>query len=181
MKRRILITRTASTVILVGLLITGFVYFLQRPDPKTSNASTGNVHLTDYTDNDSAQSTVVISGKIGDFGRAERSSARSKSIMTLYLSHGTFQLDVTNLSKHFTAAVGKVAFNQETCSGNLSVTSPVPIVAGSGTATYAGIKGSFDLTMSLDEVVPQQQHCSASSKMVSQVIVSSGWGNISFK
>jgi hypothetical protein len=120
----------------------------------------------------------VLSGAIGDFGKATRSN-NPGAVMTLNLTHGTIQLDISNLAKQFTTAVGAAAFNQATCSGNVSVASPVPIIANSGTGAYKGVSGSFSLTMSLDEIVPKQQNCSGSSRMLGQVIVSSGWGKVS--
>ena len=175
MKRKKLAVLVISTVIAAVILGLGVHWW--RPGSSTHTAKT-NVHLTDYTDNDGALSTVVLSGAIGDFGRATRAIG-PESVMTLHLSRGTLQLNITDLAKRFTAAVGKAAFNQTTCSGNVSITSSVPIIANSGTGTYKGARGNFTLTMSLDEVVPRQPNCSANSKMLEQIIVSSGWGQVS--
>jgi hypothetical protein len=180
MKQKVSITLAISTAVAaVVVVVVAGAYFLQRPASKT-DASTTNVHLTNYTDNDGVASTVVLSGAVGDFGQAVRSSSNDKqSILTLRLSHGTFQLNITDLTKRFAAAVCKAAFNQATCSGNVSITSSAPVVTHSGTGAYKGISGSFSLTMTLDEVVPKQPNCSADSQLLNQIIVSSGWGNVS--
>lgn len=180
MKRKIPVVLIVSVAIITIIVAAGIYFWLRSTSMMRTkmNSSNSNVHLTNYTDNDGTQSTVVLSGAIGDFGQAVRSNDR-QSIMTLHLSHGTFQLDITNLAKHFTTATGKAAFNQTTCSGNVSVDDPAPIITGSGTGAYSGISGNFSLSMNLDEVVPTQQGCSANSKMLSQAIVTSGWGNVS--
>jgi len=169
----------AAFVLLIIVIAAG-VHFWPQPASKnsTANKPAANVHLTNYTNNDGPDSTVVLSGVIGDFGQATRSTGQ-QSIMTLHLSHGTFQLDITNLAKHFSTLVGQATFNQLTCSGNVSAADSVPIVAGSGTGTYKDIKGNFSLSMDLDEVVPMQTGCSGNSPLLNQAIITSGWGNVS--
>jgi hypothetical protein len=65
-----------------------------------------------------------------------------------------------------------------TCSGSISVTAPVPIVAGSGTGSYRGISGSFIVTGTIDEV-DVKPVCDGTSKFLSQVIVLAGSGTVS--
>jgi hypothetical protein len=143
------------------------------------------VHLTDYTNNDGTQSTIILSGAVGDFGKAVSTYANGKSDpqhnadLTLDLAHGSFRLAIASLTKQFTAAISKLQFNQSTCSGSTSVTGSVPIVSGSGTGAYQRISGNFKLTATLDEVVPKQPNCNADGTMLEQAIVITGWGTVS--
>ncbi|HSX28374.1 MAG TPA: hypothetical protein VLF60_02895 [Candidatus Saccharimonadales bacterium] len=178
MKQKIVIACGIGIVVIAAVV---GAYWLGHSQAKTSTppgTTASNVHLIDYTDNDGAESTVALSGAIGDFGNAIRSDDHG-AVMTLNLSHGTFQLDITDLAKRFTTVVGTTAFNRATCSGNVSVAGPASIVANSGTGAYKGVSGSFLLTMNLDETVTKQQNCDAHSKMLGQIIVSSGWGKVS--
>lgn len=147
-------------------------------------APTGNVHLTDYTDNDGPTATVILSGAVGDYGKA-RSVNPDGSVnadhtgqLDLALSHGSFRLDIAGLDKKFVAEVTKVAVNTRTCSATTSVTGPVPVVSGSGTGSYQGIHGSFTLTLTLDEVY-QPAGCGEDTPYLAQFIVITGPGTVS--
>ena len=142
-----------------------------------------NVHLTAYTDNDGPISTVILSGAVGDYGKAQTVnpdgsvSAEHNSQLNVTLSHGSFRLDIADLDKKFVAAMADLPTDTTTCSGNASVNSPVPVVAGSGTGSYQGIRGTFRLTATLDEVY-RPAGCSATSPYLAQVIVIAGSGTV---
>jgi hypothetical protein len=143
--------------------------------------STTNVHLTAYTDNDGPISTVILSGAVGDYGKAQSVNpdgsvnAEHNSQLNLALSHGSFRLSITDLDKEFVAALANLRTDTTTCSGNASVNSPVQVVAGSGTGSYQGIRGTFMLTVTLDEVY-RQAGCSETSPYLAQAIVIAGSG-----
>jgi hypothetical protein len=153
----------------------------------TSSATTNNrqsVHLTAYSDNDGPTSRVVITGAIGDYGEAVSVNQdgsvnpEHNSELGLRLSHGTFTLNVAELETMFVDAVRALPPNAVGCSGTASATDAVPVVAGSGTAKYKGITGTFDLTITLDEVyVPSS--CAPTSAFLAQAIVLTGSGSIS--
>jgi hypothetical protein len=52
-------------------------------------------------------------------------------------------------------------------------------VVGSGTGSYQGIGGTFNLTLTLDEIDPPTA-CSATGAYVAQFIVMTGSGVVSF-
>jgi hypothetical protein len=126
--------------------------------PATTLTAGGTVHLTDYTDNDGPTSTVILAGVIGDYGKAQSVNpdgsvnAAHKGQLNLMLTHGSFRLNIADLDKKFVAILGNLAVNTTTCSGTASVSGTVPVVADSGTGSYKGISGTFNLTITLDEV-----------------------------
>ncbi|GAA5190159.1 hypothetical protein GCM10023322_44660 [Rugosimonospora acidiphila] len=95
------------------------------------------------------------------------------------LAHGTFRLDIAGLDKEFVATLADLRINTTTCSGTTSVSGAVPVVAGSGTGAYRGIRGSFHLTITLDEVY-RPGACSEQSAYLSQTIVTTGSGRVAF-
>ena len=151
----------------------------------TSNAAGGAVHLTDYTDNDGPTSTVFLSGAVGDYGTAQAVNPDGsvdpdhRHQLNLTLTHGSFRLDIADLAAKFTTRMASFAVNTTTCSGTASVSAATPVVAGSGTGSYAGISGTFDLTITLDEV-DKPTACSVNSAYLAQLIVITGSGDVTF-
>lgn len=108
----------------------------------TGDRSFGAVNLVDYTDNDGAASTVILTGGIGDFGAAVSVDANGavnpdhNSGLELVLSQGGFRLDVAELDRRVAAMMSTFPPDRTTCSGTVSATAPAPIVAGTGTGAY---------------------------------------------
>lgn len=94
-------------------------------------------------------------------------------------THGSFRLGIAGIGKKLTSAYSHWPANTNTCSGSISVTSPAPIVTGSGTGLYRGISGSFNTTVTIDEV-DVKPVCNGTSKFLSQVILLVGSGIVSF-
>ncbi|WP_329048307.1 hypothetical protein OG738_38090 [Amycolatopsis sp. NBC_01488] len=142
------------------------------------------VNLVDYTDNDGAASTVVLTGGIGDFGAAVSVDANGAVSpdhdggLELTLSQGSFRLDVVELDRHVAAVMSTFPPDRTTCSGTVSATAPTPIVAGSGTGAYRGIKGTFTLTVTIAEV-DARANCGPGSAFLDQIIVTAGSGTVS--
>jgi hypothetical protein len=148
-----------------------------------ATTSAGKTHLTAYTNDDGPSSTVVLSGAVGDYGKAQSvnpdGSVNNKhdSQLNLVLSRGSFRLSIAGLDKKLVAAMARLRIDTTTCSGNASVSSPAPVIAGSGTGSYQGIGGTFMLTATLDEVY-QPAGCSETSPYLAQVIVITGSGMV---
>jgi hypothetical protein len=148
--------------------------------PATALTSGGNVHLTAYTDNDGPTSRVVLTGAIGDYGKAESVNpggsvnTKHNSQLNLTLTHGSFRLNIAELDKKFVAVVANLPINTITCSGMASLSEPVPVMAGSGTGSYKGISG----TLTLDETY-RPTGCTETSPYVAQTIVITGPGTVS--
>lgn len=115
----------------------------------------GTVNLSAYSDNDGPTSFVVLTGVIGDYGRAMRmnSSGARDGELELILSRGSFGLDVVDVEKELTTAIGSdFPTNTTTCSGLQTVIGTAPIMQGSGTGSYKGLSGTFHVTISINEV-----------------------------
>jgi hypothetical protein len=138
----------------------------------------------DYADNDGPTSTVVLTGAVGDAGKAQSVGpdgtvdADHRSQLNLMLAHGSFRLNIADLDMKIVGAFGHFPTDPETCSGSVTVTAAVPIVAGSGTDAYRGITGTFTLNVTIAEDFPPA-HCDVTAPPLAEVIVMSGAGKIS--
>jgi len=141
------------------------------------------VHLSDYSNNDSADSSVILTGAIGDYGHAVSVHANGSTDpehgdqLNLVLAHGSFRLSIADIDKHIVAAFTTFPPNTTTCSGLVSEDGAAPIVPGSGTGAYQNLHGTFELHVSIDEV-DRKSHCNAGSKFLSQTIVITGWAQV---
>lgn len=149
----------------------------------------GTVHLIDYTDNDGAATTAVLTGAIGDLGEGisvspDGALSTEHTELNLTLSQGTFRLDIAAIDKKFLTAAGTVPFQHgpKSCSGFMTVNGTAPIIAGSGTGAYRGVHGTFQLTMTANEVdaPTTNNRCDVTGAMIGQVIVTEGTANISY-
>ena len=156
------------------------------PAATKTPAAGGTVYLADYTDNDGPKSTVILTGAIGDFGEAVSVHPNGtvdpdhSSELSLALRDGSFRVSIADLDKKFVSAMRHFPSNASTCSGTVTVAAAAPIVAGSGTGSYRGISGNFNLTIKLAEV-DAKANCSASSALLRESIVTAGSGTISFR
>ena len=101
------------------------------------------------------------------------------SELDLRLTHGSFRLSIAALDKKFVTAASHEPIYPKTCTDLISVTGTTPIVAGSGTGAYRGIRGSFPVTLTLNEV--EARPCQPSpGAFRAQLITVAGSGTISF-
>jgi hypothetical protein len=159
-----------------------------------STVTNGAVHVFVYGDSFGVGATAVLTGAIGDSGTAESIDANGTPDPTnnteelLDLVQGSFRVSIVGLDKKIGAAFNNFRPNPRTCSGYVTATASVPIVAGSGTGAYAGITGGFVLTFSLAEVGPKygsgkhegQCNNSQSSSPVAQALMVTGSGTVSY-
>lgn len=172
-----------------AVLLAGSAAAAPRSAP--SQPSGGAVQLLDYTNNDAAVTSVIITGKIGDLGTAtsiapDGTISADHNELNLALSHGSFRIDTAALGRAFLGAVSHTPFypSNNTCSGSVSATAPAPIVPGSGTGAYHGITGTFTLTISAGEVdartTDPASPCNATGALLGETILTSGPGTISW-
>jgi hypothetical protein len=89
--------------------------------------SGGYVHITGFSDNDGPTSRVVVTGVIGDFGTAVRTTSPGSSNtkdneLDLRLTRGSFGLNIAGIESNLLAAItGHFPTNATTCSGEVSV------------------------------------------------------------
>jgi hypothetical protein len=143
-------------------------------------------HIMVYSiDSDGPDFRAISTGAVGDYGPAVTVRPDGSvdpdhtSEMELQLTRGSFRLSISGLDAKIVAAYRHWPSNVSTCSGSISVTAAVPIVAGSGTGSYRGISGSFTVTGTIDEV-DVKPVCNGTSKFLSQVIMLAGSGTVSF-
>jgi hypothetical protein len=133
---------------------------------------------------------AILTGGVGDYGPAVTVlqngavDPEHTSEMELNLSRGSFRLSIVKFHSELAQALAHWRYDPATCSVDVTVTSTVPIVAGSGTGAYRGIAGAFTLTTTIDEVDVRQRGCngdraSGLSPFLAQLIAMEGAGNLS--
>ena len=178
----------------VGALVTGgCVSAAAKPSAAAATASPwaaaapgGTASLMIYGVNtDGAYWHAIMSGVIGDYGSAVsiypdgQVDPAHNSELVLRLTHGSFRLGIAALIKAFVKAAAHEPIYPKTCTDLISVTGTTPIVAGSGTGAYHRIRGSFPVTLTLNEV--ETRPCQPSpGAFRAQLITMAGSGTISF-
>jgi hypothetical protein len=150
-------------------------------------ASGGHVFFTAYQNDDLPGATVVLSGAIGDFGAAVSVfpngtvNPEHSSQFNLALTQGSFRIVIGPLHTKLLKALRHAPYNRRTCSGHVAVTGTAPVVAGSGTGAYKGIRGSFKLTITANEV-DTKPGCRpfSGSPLQAQSVFIAGSGAVSF-
>ena len=152
----------------------------------TAAATGGKANIVIYAVNtDGAYWHAIISGVIGDYGAAVsvypdgRVDLEHNSELDLRLTHGSFRLSIAALYKKFVTAAAHEPVYPKTCTDVVSVTGTTPIVPGSGTGAYRGVRGSFPVTLTLNEV--EARPCQPSpGAFRAQLITVAGSGTIWF-
>ena len=128
---------------------------------------------------------VLFTGAIGDYGTTQRETASGTpnangNFVKFTLKHGTFVGDGTGLFDAINHA--KFSFNSSTCSGSGGGSGPVTLSAGTG--QYAGISGTFRVTVTFAEVGPRLKNgkCNMkqNAKPLAQTGSITGSGHVSF-
>ena len=177
-----------------GVLVTGGCVSAAAKSPAAAATASaraaavagGTANIMIYGVNtDGAYWHVIISGVIGDYGPAVsiypdgNVDPAHNSQMELRLIHGSFRLSIAALDKKFVRAAAHAPVYPKTCTDLISVTGTIPIVAGSGTGAYRGIRGSFPVTITLSEV--EARPCQPSpGAFRAQLITVAGSGTVSF-
>ncbi len=186
--------RFVSVLAIAGVLVTaGCVSAATKPPAAAATASVraaaatgGTANIVIYAVNtDSAYWHAIVSGVIGDYGPAVSIYPDGKvdpahnSELDLRLTDGSFRLSIAAIDKAFVKAGSHAPIYPKTCTDLISVTGITPIVAGSGTGAYRGIRGGFPVTLTLNEV--EAKPCEPSpGAFRAQLITVAGSGTISF-
>jgi hypothetical protein len=152
---------------------------LGRPSPGVH----GEVHLVIWSvDSDGTDFQAILSGAIGDYGPAVTVLPDGKvdpehtSLMELELRHGTFRLYIDGIASKFRAETSHEPVYAATCSDYVNVTATVPVVSGSGTGLYRGIRGNFSLSLAGNE---DQLSPPCRLGIARQILVLAGSGTVS--
>jgi hypothetical protein len=178
-----------------GVLLTGGCVSAATKSPATTRAPAaarvaatagGKANIMIYGVNtDGAYWHAIVSGVIGDYGAAisvypdGKIDPMHNSEMKLRLTHGSFRLGIAAIDKAFVKATIHEPIYPKTCTDLISVTGTAPIVAGSGTGAYRGIRGGFRVALTLNEV--EARPCQPSpGAFRAQLITVAGSGTVSF-
>ena len=153
---------------------------------RAAAATDGKANIMIYGVNtDGAYWHAIVSGVIGGYGPAVsiypngQVDPAHNSEMELRLTDGSFRLSIAALDKTFVTATSHEPIYPKTCTDLVSVTGTTPIVAGSGTGAYKGIRGSFPVALTLNEV--EATPCQPTpGGFRAQLITVAGSGTISF-
>lgn len=183
----------AIAVFASTLVTGGYVSATTKPPAAAATASaraaaatSGKANIMIYAVNtDGAYWHTIISGVIGDYGAAVsiypdgQVDSAHNSELDLRLTHGSFRLSIAALDKKFVTAAAHEPVYPKTCTDLVSVTGTTPIVPGSGTGAYRGVRGSFPVTLTLNEV--EARPCQPSpGAFRAQLITVAGSGTIWF-
>jgi hypothetical protein len=83
---------------------------------------------------------IILTGAIADHGKDHEGVAGNGRFNKLVLTKGTFEVNVSKLNSGG-------PLNPTTCTFAGTVTGPVPVVAGSGTGAYRGLRGTTTATV----------------------------------
>jgi hypothetical protein len=154
---------------------------------RAAAATSGTANVMIYGVNtDGAYFHAIISGVIGDYGPAVsiypdgKVNPQHTSEMVLRLIRGSFRISIAALDKAFVKVASHEPIYPKTCSDLMSVTRSTPIVAGSGTGAYRGIRGSFSVTLTGNEVEARPCGPNRPSAFRSQLLTLAGSGPVSF-
>ena len=153
---------------------------------RVAAATGGTANIVIYGVNtDGAYWHAIVSGVVGDYGPAVSIYPDGKvdpahnSELDLRLTDWSFRLSIAAIDKAFVKAGSHAPIYPKTCTDLISVTGITPIVAGSGTGAYRGIRGGFPVTLTLNEV--EAKPCEPSpGAFRAQLITVAGSGTISF-
>ena len=171
----------------IWVTVVGVLKQRQHCASATGSSSADHVvYLTDVAVNtDGPTSTVVLTGAIGDSGTGTTihpdgtPDPEHSSQLELRLTEGTIRIDIAELHSRFAKAFQQqFPPNGASCSGHVTAGAPTRIIEGTG--AYGDSTGSFDLTMTLDEV-DKLPTCDGTGAFVAQTIVIAGAGIVSLK
>jgi hypothetical protein len=154
---------------------------------RLGTAASSGVHFIDYSVNsDGPDSSVIVTGAIGDWGHGVTVYPDGKvdpdhtSELEFRLTHGSFRISFGDLDKEIVHAYDHWPANRRTCSASIAVTGTTPIVAGSGTGSYRGVTGQFTTTATIDEIDSTKPAClNGTGAFLAQISLVTGTGTIS--
>jgi hypothetical protein len=164
MSRNHLIRVLGAVVVSTALALTGCASAAATTAATTASAAPpaaahGRANIILYSINsDGPYFTAMVTGAIGDYGPAVTVhpdgtvDPEHTSEMELRLTHGTFRIRIAELFKKIIKVTSHEPIYPRTCSTFVNVAATTPIVPGSGTGSYRGIRGGFTITVTGDEI-----------------------------
>ena len=178
-------TRLRGGVALIALCIMGAPFVAGGSASATPVG--GAIHVFMAPSNDGVHAAVVITGAIGDYGKALFMDKNGKpdpngDYARFTLQKGGFEANATALVTKSNS--GQANVNAATCSAEQSVTAPVSLLDGSG--LYQAITGTISVTTVFAGVAPRyatgknKGECNKNAQPVAQYFSVQGSGTVSF-
>ena len=183
-------TRLLVSVIAAATLTGATLLGVSLSGATASTVTNATVHIIAYGDGAGPGETDIFTGAIGDSGSgisvdangtADPGNGTEQQFM---LVHGSFRVNTQALDKKISSAFNSFTPSSTTCSGMITVTGTAQVVSGSGTGAYAGITGSFTVTVLYAAILPKiasgknKGHCNESNNAQSigsaQIVTGSG-------
>lgn len=118
---------------------------------------------------------IILTGAITDHGTDHEGVAGGGSFNKIVLSKGSFEINVSH--------VGNVPVDPKTCVSAGSASGGTPIVKGSGTGAYRGIRGTFQTTVTAASLLPRKNDkCNTSAtRGYPAIFMAKASGTVSYK
>lgn len=128
---------------------------------------------------------VLITGVIGDYGKAQNVTAAGKPISKksvykdLMLKNGSILINLTKYQKAQNNA-NPIMYNKSNCSAYVITSAPAPILSGTG--AYKGITGTVTLRGEDAVIMPRTKKgtCNENANPVDDYFVVNGAGTVKF-
>lgn len=150
----------------------------------TGTRAGGRVHVYEADTNDAGNlGTVIVTGAITDHGTDHQAVAGGGKFNKLVLSKGSFEVDVGGLGSGLGKKLHSIPVNPKTCASAGSATGQVPIVKGTGTGTYRGIRGTFETTATEVYIDPRLKNgkCNTNATRYPGVLMVKASGTVSYR
>lgn len=144
----------------------------------------GKVHVYEADTKDAGnRGTIIVTGAITDHGTDHQAVAGGGKFNKLVLSKGSFEINVGGLTSGLGKKLHSLPLNPKTCASGGSATAQVPIVKGSGTGAYRGIRGAFEATATEAYIDPRLKNgkCDTSATHYPGVLMAKASGTVSYK
>jgi hypothetical protein len=179
------------TAVATAAVVAGGVVTASCASASTTSATAmtsghrGTAHLMIWSVNsDGPYFQEIVTGAVGDYGKGETVlpdgtiDPEHTSQLQMNMTHGSFRLSIAAIGRGV-VDTKRWQWHKANCSGRVSFGAQAPVVAGSGTGAYRGITGTFDVTVTIEEV-DVKPVCNGTSGFLSQLILLDGTGSVSY-
>ena len=180
MNRKKLTAAAAAITVAVGLATAS-----SASASTATSGHRGTAHLMVWSVNsDGPYFQEIVTGAVGDYGKGETVlpdgtiDPEHTSELQMDMARGSFRVSIAAIGKGV-ADTKRWQWNTANCSGRVWFTALAPVVTGSGTGAYRGITGTFDVTVTIEEV-DVKPVCNGTSGFLSQLILLDGTGAVSY-
>jgi hypothetical protein len=146
----------------------------------SSISSPGKVHFYEVDSSLAGPlGSVILTGAITDHGIDHYGVPGHANFNKLVLSKGSFEINIAA----FPSKLASLPVNPKTCSSAGTVTAQAPIVNGTGTGGYRGIRGTFQATVTSAAILPRLKNhaCNTHANGSPSVLIARATGFVSYR